>query len=86
MEITSAANASAKSMTDSAQEEAADILRRASEAAQAARGEALADLQGEVVELAFGIATKVLRREAKNADTLSLAEAELRAAQGGAAS
>jgi len=88
LEITSAANISAKSMLETAQDEADEVLKRANAAAQKERSKALEGVQGEVVDMAFQIAEKILAREAKNEDTLALADQAFRAAtgtQGGAA-
>ncbi|MDR1928132.1 MAG: ATP synthase F0 subunit B [Oscillospiraceae bacterium] len=83
LEITSAANDSAKRMTESAAAESATLLAKAQSAAKAERDGALQGLQGEVAELAIGIAEQILRREVRYADSAAIAQRFFEAQGGG---
>jgi F-type H+-transporting ATPase subunit b len=74
LQITSDANDSAKQMMESARDEAKELLRKAGIRAKEEHDKLLEGMDEEVAELAFGIAAQVLRREARNEDTLALAK------------
>ncbi len=74
LEITAAANASAKSMAESAREESAALLNKARLDARREHDQALEGLHGEVADLALGIAEQVLGREVRREDSLRLAD------------
>ncbi|MDR2647772.1 MAG: ATP synthase F0 subunit B [Oscillospiraceae bacterium] len=74
VEITAAANEAAKSMKDSALEESAALLRKAREAAAQEHSKALANVQGDVVDISVAIAQQILRREVCHEDALKLTE------------
>ena len=61
LEITGAANESARAMTESAREESRAILEKARAEAQAERGRAMAGLRDEVVDLAAEMAAQILK-------------------------
>jgi len=75
LEITSAANESARVMAETAQTEARDLLRKAADAAREEHDKALAGMEQEVLDLSFEIAEQVLRREAKTGENLDVAQA-----------
>jgi len=61
LEITGAANESARAMTESAREESRAILEKARAEAQAEHDRAIASLRGEVVDLAAEMAAQILK-------------------------
>ena len=83
LEITSAANESAKSMTDTAKRESLALLDRARDMARQEHDQALAGLRDEVAELSIGIAEQILLREVNRADSARLAERYLLESGGG---
>ncbi|MDR1734830.1 MAG: ATP synthase F0 subunit B [Oscillospiraceae bacterium] len=74
LEITSAANESAKVMGETAENEARETIRRAAATAQDMHDKALAGMEQEVLDLSFDIATQVLRREARSGENLDMAK------------
>ncbi|MDR1465000.1 MAG: F0F1 ATP synthase subunit B [Oscillospiraceae bacterium] len=77
LEITSAANQSAKAMEDSAKQESVLLLQKARAAAEGEHNRALEHLQDEMVELSINIAEQILRREVKRQDSMDLAQSYL---------
>ena len=74
LEITEAANTSAKAMDEAAKQDAAALLGKARAAAQAEHDKALAGLRGEVIDLATGMAEQILRQNMNAQDTLRMAQ------------
>jgi len=62
LEITGAANESARAMTESARAESRAIVEKAREELREERDRAMAGLQGEVVDLAAEMAAQILRQ------------------------
>ena len=62
LEITGAANESARAMTESAREESRVLLEKARAEAQAEHDRAMAGLRDEVVDLAAEMAAQILRQ------------------------
>ncbi|MDR2753985.1 MAG: ATP synthase F0 subunit B [Oscillospiraceae bacterium] len=72
LEITAAANESARGITDTAERESLALLNKARAKAEAEQSQTLAGLQNEIAELSIGIAEQILRREVNNADAMAL--------------
>lgn len=64
----------AQNIAASAREEAQAIVDGAKQEAAQQREDALRDLQGDVVDLAFGISEKLLERSIRDADTQKMAD------------
>jgi len=68
LEITGAANESARAMTESARAESRAILEKARAEIQSERGLALAGLQSEVIDLAAEMAAKIMQQGTDGGD------------------
>ncbi|MBX6377485.1 MAG: F0F1 ATP synthase subunit B [Clostridia bacterium] len=73
-EATQRAEALRAEVVEKAQAEAAEVLRRAEETIEREKAEALAQLRGEVFDLALAVARRVLEREVRREDHERLAE------------
>ena len=65
LEITGAANESARAMTESAKAQAQGILDKARAAALEEHDRAMEDMRGEVIDLAAAMAERILRQNAE---------------------
>ena len=64
----------AQSVLDEARQQAGGILADAKAEAKKQRDDALKDMQGDIVDLAFGISEKLLERSVRDADTNKMAD------------
>ena len=83
LEITGAANESARAMAENAKTEGRAIVERAQAAAQAEHDKAMEGLRGDVIDLATEIAAQILRENFSTQDTLHAAEAYFAEHSGG---
>lgn len=72
-EVTAEAKAQAAEILREAEEKASEILQGAQEKAKKVHEDALKDMQGEIVDLAFEISEKLLEHSVRDADTDKLA-------------
>ncbi|MDR0530908.1 MAG: ATP synthase F0 subunit B [Oscillospiraceae bacterium] len=77
LEITAAANESAKAMTEAAKRESLLLLDKARERSKEEHNRALSGLQDELVDLSISIAEQILRREVNRDDSAQLVESYL---------